>query len=154
VTSARHILFAGCCALAITGCAATTARQSMSGLSACDAQAGPGPPAPARAAQAAPTPGRPESHTTAQASQQSGQGNVTGQIDASGWKGIEYSSAVPVGQVILMGLMLLLSHRREMARIRQNGKHGCWAVGLLGCSEKPQPASPNSPTVKQPNSPP
>lgn len=56
------------------------------------------------------------------ASQQSGQGNVTGQVEASGWKGIEYSSAVPVGQVILMGLMLLLSHRREMARIRQNGK--------------------------------
>jgi len=63
-----------------------------------------------------------ESHTTAQAAQQSGQGNVTGQIDASGWKGIEYSSAVPFGQVILMGLMLILSHRREMARIRQNGK--------------------------------
>jgi len=57
------------------------------------------------------------------ASQQSGQGNVTGQIDASGWKGVEYSTAVPVGQVVLMGLMLLLSHRREMARIRQNGKH-------------------------------
>jgi hypothetical protein len=111
VTRTRHILFAGCCALAITGCAATTARQSMSG---------PGPPA---AARPAPTRSGSESHTTAQASQQSGQGNVTGQIDASGWKGIEYSSAVPVGQVILMGLMLLLSHRREMARIKQNGKH-------------------------------
>ncbi len=84
---------------------------------------GPGPPAPARASQPAPTPSGSDSHTTAQSSQQSGQGNLTGQIDASGWKGIEYSSAVPVGQVILMGLMLWLSHRREMARIKQNGKH-------------------------------
>lgn len=111
MTRARHVIIAGCCALAVTGCAATTARQSMSG---------PGPPAPARLA---PTPSAGESHSTAQAAQQSGQGNVTGQVDASGWKGIEYSSAVPVGQVILMGLMLWLSHRREMARIRQNGKH-------------------------------
>lgn len=114
MTRARHVLLAGCCALAVSGCAATTARQSMSG---------PGPPAPARPAQPAPSPSAGESHTTAQASQQSGQGNLTGQIDASGWKGIEYSSAVPVGQVILMGLMLLLSHRREMARIKQNGRH-------------------------------
>lgn len=89
---------------------------------------GPGPPAPARAA---PTPSAGESHTTAQGSQQSGQGNVTGQIDASGWKGIEYSSAVPVGQVILMGLMLLLSHRREMARIKQNGRHAVPANGEI-----------------------
>lgn len=111
MTRARHILVASCCALAITGCAATTARQSMSG---------PGPPA--RAELPAPTPSGNESHTTAQGSQQSGQANLTGQIDASGWKGIEYSSAVPVGQVILMGLMLWLSHRREMARIKQNGK--------------------------------
>ncbi|MCK6458230.1 MAG: hypothetical protein L6Q92_17085 [Phycisphaerae bacterium] len=113
MTRARHVIIAGCCALAVTGCAATTARQSMSG---------PGPPAPARAAQPAPSPSAGESHTTAQGSQQTGQGNLTGQVDASGWKGIEYSSAVPVGQVILMGLMLWLSHRREMARIRQNGK--------------------------------
>lgn len=112
MTRARHVLLAGCCALAVSGCAATTARQSMSG---------PGPPAPARTAESAPTPSASESHSTAQGSQQSGQGNVTGQVDASGWKGIEYSSAVPVGQVILMGLMLWLSHRREMARIRQNG---------------------------------
>jgi hypothetical protein len=81
---------------------------------------GPGPPAPARA-ESPPLPS--ESHSTAQGSQQSGQGNLTGQIDASGWKGVEYSTAVPVGQVVLMALMLLLSHRREMARIRQNGKH-------------------------------
>ncbi|MCK6485468.1 MAG: hypothetical protein L6R00_15175 [Phycisphaerae bacterium] len=112
MTRTRHIIFAGCCAMAVTGCAATTARQSMSG-----------PDPPARPAQPAPTPSAGESHTTAQGSQQSGQGNLTGQIDASGWKGIEYSSAVPVGQVILMGLMLWLSHRREMARIRQNGRH-------------------------------
>lgn len=118
----RHILFAGCCALAVTGCAATTARQSMSG---------PGPPAPTRPAQPAPPSGGSESHATAQGSQQSGQGNVTGQIDASGWKGFEYTTAVPVGQVILMGLMLLLSHRREMARIKQNGRHAVPANGEI-----------------------
>ena len=73
--------------------------------------------------QPAPSPTPSETHSTAQGSQQSGQGNLTGQIDASGWKGVEYSTAVPVGQVVLMGLMLLLSHRREMARIKQNGKH-------------------------------
>jgi hypothetical protein len=114
LTRTRHIFFAGCCALALTGCAATTARQSMSG---------PGPPAPTRAAQPASPPSEPESHTTAQGSQQSGQGNLTGQIDASGWKGVEYSTAVPVGQVVLMALMLWLSHRREVLRIKQNGKH-------------------------------
>jgi hypothetical protein len=105
------MLVAGWCAMAIAGCAATTARQSMSE---------PGPRLSPRAALPAPPS---ESHSTAQGSQQSGQGNVTGQIDASGWKGIEISSAVPVGQVILMGLMLWLSHRREMARIRQSGRH-------------------------------
>ncbi|OQZ07280.1 MAG: hypothetical protein B6D36_00720 [Planctomycetes bacterium UTPLA1] len=114
MTGARYMLVAGWCAMAIAGCAATTARQSMSG---------PVPPAPPGATKPGPTPSKPESHTTAQAAQQSGQGNVTGQVDASGWKGIEVSSAVPVGQVILMGLMLWLSHRREMARIRQNGRH-------------------------------
>lgn len=81
------------------------------------------PPAPTRPVQPAPSPTPSETHSTAQGSQQSGQGNLTGQIDASGWKGVEYSTAVPVGQVVLMGLMLLLSHRREMARIKQNGKH-------------------------------
>lgn len=80
---------------------------------------GPGPPASPRTAQPAPPS---ESHSTAQGSQQSGQGNVTGQIDASGWKGVEYTTAVPVGQVTLMGLMLWLSHRREVLRIKQNGK--------------------------------
>ncbi len=82
---------------------------------------GPDPPAPRTTAE---PPAADESHSTSQAAQQSGQGNVSGQIEAGGWKGIEYSSAVPVGQVILMGLMLLLSHRREMARITQNGRHG------------------------------
>lgn len=113
MTRARRIFFAGCCALACTRCAATTARRSMSG---------PGPSAPARTEPPAPTPSGDESHSTAQAAQQSGQDNVSGQIDASGWKGIEYSSAVPVRQVSLMGPMLWPSHRREMARIRQNGR--------------------------------
>jgi len=114
VTRIRHLVLAECCALTLTGCAATPAWQSMGG---------PGPPVPRATAEPEPS-GTDEGHSTSQAAQQSGQGNVTGQIDAGGWKGIEYSSAVPVGQVILMGLMLLLSHRREMARIKQNGRHG------------------------------
>ena len=114
MTHVRHLVLAEFCVLALTGCAATTARQSMTG---------PGPPASPRSSEAA-TPPTENGHSPSQAAQQSGQGNVTGQIEAGGWKGIEYSSAVPVGQVILMGLMLLLSHRREMARIKQNGRHG------------------------------
>jgi len=112
VTRMRHLVLAEFCVLALTGCAATTARQSMTG---------PGPPAPMRATETAALPAA-DGQSSSQAAQQSGQGNVSGQIDAAGWKGIEYSSAVPGGQVILMGLMLLLSHRREMARIKQNGK--------------------------------
>lgn len=108
---ARELLLAGSSALALAGCAATAARQSMA--SSC-------PPAYLAAGQAEAS--RPdETRPSLQAAQQSGQGNVSGQIDAGGWKGIEYASAVPVGQVILMGLMLWLSHRREMARIGQNG---------------------------------
>lgn len=114
MTRFRYLVLCECCVLAVTGCAATTARQSM---------AGPDPPAPRATAELAP-PAADESHSSSQAAQQSGQGNVSGQIEAGDWKGIEYSSAVPVGQVILMGLMLLLSHRREMARIKQNGRHG------------------------------
>lgn len=38
-------------------------------------------------------------------------------------KGFEYHTAVPIGQVVLMVLMLYLSHRREMSRIKQNGRH-------------------------------
>ncbi len=70
-----------------------------------------------------PPPSAPQTHSTAQGSQQSGQGNLSSQIDASGWKGLEFSTAVPVGQVVLMALMLWLSHRREVLRITQNGKH-------------------------------
>ena len=93
---------------ALAGCASNAARQSI------DLK----PPASALAAARAndvvpPAP---------KVSQQSGQGNVAAQLDASGWKGLEYTTAVPVGQVILLALMLLLSHRREMLRIRQNGK--------------------------------
>jgi 3-dehydroquinate dehydratase len=56
--------------------------------------------------------------------EQAGQGNVSAHADvpvnASGWTGtgLSYNSAVPVGQVALMGLMLWLSHRREVLRIR------------------------------------
>lgn len=59
-----------------------------------------------------------------QATQQSGQGNLSNQMDVSGWTGIEYSTAVPVGQVLLMFFMLFFSHRRELARIRQNNGSG------------------------------
>lgn len=59
------------------------------------------------------------------ANQQSGQGNLSSQIDSSGWTGIEYNTAVPLGQVALMlsqvglmCLMLYLSHRREVWRIK------------------------------------
>lgn len=52
--------------------------------------------------------------------EQAGQGNVSLPVttDASGWTGLTYTSAVPVGQVVLMGLMLWLSHRREVLRIQ------------------------------------
>jgi hypothetical protein len=85
-------------AVALPGCAAVTARQSV-GRTPAEALSGP-------------------------ASQQSGQGNVSAQLDASGWKGIEYTytTAVPIGQVLLMILMLWFSHIREMARIRRNGE--------------------------------
>jgi hypothetical protein len=54
--------------------------------------------------------------------QQSGQGNLTGQVDAHGWTGIEYTTALPAGQLVLMAMQMYLSHRREMVRIKQNGK--------------------------------
>jgi hypothetical protein len=54
--------------------------------------------------------------------QQSGQGNLTGQVDAHGWTGIEYTTALPAGQLALMAMQMFLSHRREMERIKQNGK--------------------------------
>ncbi|MBE7457401.1 MAG: hypothetical protein KJ057_12890 [Phycisphaerae bacterium] len=61
--------------------------------------------------------------TSSQTAQQSGQANVTGQVNASGWKGIEYTSAVPVGQVIVILFVVWLSHRREMARIKRGSIH-------------------------------
>lgn len=109
------LLLALLCALA--GCA-SSARQSV--------EFPPAPlSAPARAdGTAAASPGRPAAPApTPQIAQQSGQGNVSAQLDASGWKGVEYTTAVPVGQVVLLALMLLLSHRREVLRIRQNGRH-------------------------------
>ena len=54
--------------------------------------------------------------------QQSGQGNLSGQVDAHGWTGVEYTTALPAGQLALMAMQMYLSHRREMARITQNGK--------------------------------
>lgn len=125
MTRAQVMLLAGCCALVNAGCAATTARQSMG-------QAGGWRPEAVGERAGDSRDNAPYSlppTASSLAAQQSGQGNVTGQVDASGWKGIEVSSAVPVGQVILMGLMLWFSHRREMTRIRQNGKH---AVPLNG----------------------
>ena len=60
---------------------------------------------------------------SSQTAQQSGQANVTGQVNAGGWKGIEYTSAVPVGQVIVIVFVVWLSHRREMARIKRGSIH-------------------------------
>lgn len=99
-----------CCTALVAGCLGSTAQQSMTSA----------PPTPPPMS----APASEESHASAQATQQSGQGNLTGQVDAHGWTGIEYSrtDAVPIGQVVLMAMMLLLSHRREMARIKQNGK--------------------------------
>lgn len=96
---------------ALTGCASNAARQAI------DLKPPASVPGVTPAGDAVPSlPPAP------QVSQQSGQGNVAAQLDASGWKGLEYTTAVPVGQVILLALMLLLSHRREVLRIRQNGK--------------------------------
>ena len=139
--------------MSIAGCAATTARQSMFGLSARDAEAGAALAVRTQPAQPAPTTNGAEPHATSQGSQQSGQGNVTGQIDAGGWKGIEYSTAVPVGQVILMALMLLFSHRREMTRIKQNGKDDFQAFRLSGCPGQAASTRPDSLTAEQSNSP-
>lgn len=92
---------------ALAGCASNAAWQAIDLTSSASA------PAVAPAGDVGPLP--------PQVSQQSGQGNVAAQFDASGWKGLEYTTAVPVGQVILLALMLILSHRREVLRIRQNG---------------------------------
>ncbi|MCP4594501.1 MAG: hypothetical protein GY842_27535 [bacterium] len=110
MTRVRHVAVAVCCALATPGCAATAARQSL---------IRPDPPASYGASTTALPVDR--GHSSSPATQQSGQGNLAAQLDARGWTGLEYTTAVPVGQVILMGLMLLLSHRREALRIRQNG---------------------------------
>jgi len=96
---------------ALAGCASNAAWQSI-GLKPPTS-----PPAVAPASDGTPLP-----PPAPQVSQQSGQGNIAAQLDAHGWKGLEYTTAVPVGQVILLALMLLLSHRREVLRIRQNGK--------------------------------
>jgi len=102
-------------ACALAGCASNMARQAL------ELDTVPPPASPVQApSSAAPPPA-----SAPQATQQSGQGNVAAQLDASGWKGFEYTTAVPVGQVVLLALMLLLSHRREVLRIRQNGKRPC-----------------------------
>jgi hypothetical protein len=92
----------------LTGCLSSAARQSIGTRPPLATQ-----PAGQDAAAAPP----------AQTAQQSGQGNVAGQVNAAGWTGLEYTTAVPVGQVVLLALMLFLSHRREVLRIQQNGKH-------------------------------
>lgn len=84
--------------LSLTGCLGSTARQMV---------------------QTGPAESQPGALPPAQVAQQSGQGNLTAQVEAQGWTGFEYTTAVPVGQVVLMTLMLWLSHRREMLRLRQ-----------------------------------
>ncbi|KAA0219812.1 MAG: hypothetical protein KJ057_09840 [Phycisphaerae bacterium] len=64
-----------------------------------------------------------DTSSSSQTAQQSGQANVAGQVNAGGWKGIEYTSAVPVGQVIVILFVVWLSHRREMARIKRGFAH-------------------------------
>jgi len=64
-----------------------------------------------------------------------------------------YRSEFGVGATLVVSLALLLalilSHRREVLRIKQNGKADCSAVGLLDCSGRSRSLqSPNSPTVK------
>ncbi|QOJ04337.1 MAG: hypothetical protein HRU71_12940 [Planctomycetia bacterium] len=124
-------LMVACCLALIAGCLGSTAQQSMQHSA---------PSSPTTSAPAAD-----ESHATAQAAQQSGQGNLTNQVDAHGWTGIEYSrtDAVPIGQVVLMAMMLVLSHRREMARIKQNGHcHICGTVRASPYDMKPPPRTP------------
>ena len=84
-------------------------------------------------------------HSTAEmlSVQQSGQANITADLRAEmtaalaradkleaeltalkmqvggDWKGFEYTTAVPIGQVALMCLMLFFSHRREVLRIKR-----------------------------------
>ena len=58
-----------------------------------------------------------------QGAQQAGQGNLAAQVQAPGWKGIEYNTAVPIGQVALLMLLIYLSHRREMTRLQGRDKH-------------------------------
>lgn len=104
-------LLIGMFALLLLSCVASKARQALNAVAPIVA-----PPAAASAPAG-------KSLSSVQAAQQSGQGNVSGQIEAQGWTGIEYTTALPLGQVSLMAIMLWLSHRREMERIKQNGKY-------------------------------
>lgn len=47
--------------------------------------------------------------------------NVGTNVSADDWSAIRFETAVPVGQVALMMLIIYLSHRREMYRIRYRG---------------------------------
>ncbi|RIK82055.1 MAG: hypothetical protein DCC67_07515 [Planctomycetota bacterium] len=140
---AAHIIFVCGSALALVGCLGSTAHQSM------QHQTGAGPTGPRAGAAPAPDAKPCSLSPTAYspAAQQSGQGNLTSQVDARGWTGIEYSrvDAVPIGQVVLMAMMLVLSHRREMARIRQNGHcHTSGTTGVTRYDIKPPRQSPKS----------
>jgi hypothetical protein len=54
--------------------------------------------------------------------QQSGQVNAAVDVapDVSGWTGIEYSTALPLGQIVLILVVVWLSHRREVLRIKRS----------------------------------
>lgn len=108
--------------LGAAGCAANRATQSL------------GPNGGASQAEGAPITA-PDSESSdresasSQTAQQSGQVNTAAQVYAGGWKGIEVQSVMPAGMAALLAWMSWLSHRREMTRIRQNGKHG--SLGAL-----------------------
>jgi len=43
---------------------------------------------------------------------------VDAPVNAPGWTGVAVSEAMPVGLAVLLVLIVVLSHRREMTRIR------------------------------------
>lgn len=55
--------------------------------------------------------------SASQAPQQAGAANVAAQVNAAGWKGIDYQSTLPAGMALLLAWQSWLSHRREMARL-------------------------------------
>ena len=109
-TLARESILLLC---ALGGCTAASPEQSVVEAPGTHS---PGPPTPPPAAptvvSAAPT-----------VVQQSPTGGAAA-LSTGGITGVSYITAIPWGQLLLMVLMLWLSHRREMIRLRRcNGVH-------------------------------